>query len=50
MGDTIIHFGKCRLDTVKQTLIITSGQHSLSFKESALLEMMIANKNNVLKR
>lgn len=46
----IIYFGNCQLDLIKQSLTTTSGQHSLSFKESALLEMMIIHKNNVLKR
>ena len=43
-------FGNCQLDTVQQKLITSSGEHSLSFKESALLEMMILKKNDVLER
>lgn len=43
-------FGNCQLDTVQQILTTSSGDHSLSFKESALLEMMILRKNDVLER
>lgn len=43
-------FGNCQLDTVQQLLTTSSGTHSLSFKESALLEMMIMRKNDVLER
>jgi len=43
-------FGNCQLDTVQQKLKTSAGEHSLSFKESALLEMMILKKNDVLER
>ena len=43
-------FGNCQLDTVQQILTTSAGVHSLSFKESALLEMMILRKNDVLER
>ena len=43
-------FAGCKLDTVQQILYTSSGEHSLSFKESALLEMMILKKNDVLER
>lgn len=46
----IYSFGNCELDTVQQKLKTSSGEHSLSFKESALLEMMIIKKNDVLER
>ena len=46
----IYAFGNCRLDTVQQKIKTSSGEHSLSFKESALLEMMILKKNDVLER
>lgn len=46
----IYSFGNCELDTVQQKLKTSSGEHSLSFKESALLEMMILRKNDVLER
>jgi len=46
----VYSFGNCQLDTVHQILTTSSGEHSLSFKESALLEMMILRKNNVLER
>jgi len=43
-------FGSCELDTVQQVLKTSLGLHSLSFKECALLEMMIVKKNDVLER
>lgn len=46
----IYTFGDCQLDTVQQILTTSTGTHSLSFKESALLEMMILRKNDVLER
>ncbi|KIO75070.1 transcriptional regulator [Pedobacter lusitanus] len=46
----IYAFANCRLDTVLQKLTTSSGEHSLSFKECALLEMMILRKNDVLER
>ena len=46
----IYDFGNCQLDTVQQILTTSTGDHSLSFKESALLEMMILRKNDVLER
>lgn len=46
----IYSFGNCRLDTVQQKLKTSSGEHSLSFKECALLEMMLLRKNDVLQR
>lgn len=46
----IYSFGNCELDTVQQKLKTSSGEFSLSFKESALLEMMILRKNDVLER
>ncbi|MCO5951121.1 response regulator transcription factor [Mucilaginibacter flavidus] len=46
----VYSFGNCRLDTVQQRLTTSSGEHSLSFKECALLQMMIMKKNDVLER
>jgi len=46
----IYYFGGCELNTVQQKLKTSTGEHSLSFKESALLEMMILRKNDVLER
>lgn len=46
----IYSFANCQLDTVLQKLNTSSGEHSLSFKECALLEMMILRKNDVLER
>lgn len=47
---TIYHFGSCTLDTVNQKLKTSTGEFALSFKEMALLEMMILHKNTVLER
>lgn len=47
---TVYSFGSCQLDTVHQKLNTSAAEHSLSFKESALLEMMILKKNDVLER
>jgi DNA-binding response OmpR family regulator len=43
-------FGCCSLDTVLQKLTTSAGEHNLSYKECALLEMMILRKNDVLGR
>ena len=48
--NTVYHFGSCQLDTVQQKLKTSTGEYALSFKESALLEMMIIRKNDVLER
>jgi len=48
--NTVYHFGSCQLDTVQQKLKTSTGEFALSFKESALLEMMIIRKNDVLER
>lgn len=43
-------FGKCTLDTVTQKLVTTAGEYSLSYKEAALLELLVQQKNNILER
>lgn len=48
--ETRFAFGTCTLDTVQQVLTTSKGQHTLSFKESALLEMLIRRKNDILER
>ena len=47
---TVYHFGNCELDTVNQKLVTGAGEYRLSFKEVALLEMLLLHKNNILKR
>jgi len=47
---TLYHFGNCTLDTVSQTLKTSTSEHHISFKEAALLEMMILRQNKVLER
>ncbi|WP_179412710.1 response regulator transcription factor [Mucilaginibacter sp. E4BP6] len=46
----LFNFSTCSLDTIHQVLKTTTGQHHLSFKETALLEMLILNQNKVLER
>jgi len=46
----ISSFGNCQPDPVQQKLKTTTGEHALSFKESALLEMLILKKNDELQR
>ena len=46
----LYYFGNCRLDTLHQKLTTSTGEHVLSYKEMALLEMMIQHKNTVLER
>ncbi|KAA2243351.1 response regulator transcription factor [Chitinophaga agrisoli] len=48
--NTVYTFGPCKLDTVQQTLTTSKGVHALSFKESALLELLIQKKNDTLER
>lgn len=47
---TAYEFGGCRLDMVNQQLQTSTGQYDLSFKEAALLQLLIINKNTVLER
>jgi DNA-binding response OmpR family regulator len=47
---TLYHFGKCSLDTIHQVLKTSTAEHHISFKEAALLEMMILQQNKVLER
>lgn len=47
---TVHNFGNCSLDTLHQKLKTTTAEHTLSFKEMALLEMMILHKNTILER
>jgi len=47
---TVYRFGHCLLDTLRQRLTTSLGESALSFKEMALLEMMILHKNTVLER
>ena len=49
-GTGVLCFGKCKLNTVNQELTTSNGRQLLSFKESALLELLIIHKNNILKR
>jgi DNA-binding response OmpR family regulator len=43
-------FGTCIVDTKNQILLTPHGEHSLSFKECSLLQMLIERKNDVLRR
>ncbi len=43
-------FGACVLDTVSQVLITSQATHTLSYKETALLELLIQHRNMLLPR
>ena len=49
-SSNVYSFGNCQLNTVQQRLKTSTGEHSLSFKECALLEMMLGKRNAVLER
>ena len=46
----IYRFGKCFLDAVRHELTTSNGKFTLSFKETAVLEMMLLNSNSVVER
>ncbi|WP_316825124.1 response regulator transcription factor [Pedobacter miscanthi] len=43
-------FKNCELDPVTQKLTTSEGEHSLSYKETVLLELLLQNRNNILER
>jgi DNA-binding response OmpR family regulator len=43
-------FGKCELDTVSQQLITPVATYTLSYKETALLELLLEHRNTLLAR
>jgi DNA-binding response OmpR family regulator len=43
-------FGQCELDTVSQQLVTSQGTHSLSYKETALLSLLLQHRNILLPR
>ncbi|OOQ59606.1 response regulator transcription factor [Mucilaginibacter pedocola] len=43
-------FGNCELDAVSQQLITPVATYSLSFKETALLKLLLQHRNNLLPR
>jgi DNA-binding response OmpR family regulator len=43
-------FGDCRLDIKSQQLHTADGNHTLSFKETSLLQMLLQHKNVILER
>lgn len=43
-------FGECELDTVSQQLITSKGTHTLSYKETKLLELLLQHRNILLPR
>ena len=43
-------FGQCTLDTVSQKLLTSVAEYNLSYKEAALLELLVQQKNNILER
>eukprot|EP01133_Synstelium_polycarpum_P004843 gene4843-5630_t len=47
---TVYAFGNCQLDMIRQVLKTTAGEYAISFKEAALLEILLLHKNQVLER
>lgn len=47
---TIYHFSSCSLDTVQQKLHTPLGEQLLSYKEAALLALLLQHRNQVLER
>jgi len=47
---TVFTFGRCRLDTVNQQLNTSTATYDLSYKEAALLSLLLQHKNDVLER
>ncbi|KQS26667.1 response regulator transcription factor [Dyadobacter sp. Leaf189] len=47
---TRVRFGRCEFDTLTQQLITPLGTHALSYKETALLELLLQNKNTLMPR
>lgn len=47
---TVLHFSTCSLDTVQQKLQTSLGEQRLSYKETALLELLLRHRNQVLER
>jgi DNA-binding response OmpR family regulator len=45
-----LHFGRCEFDTVTQQLTTPLRTHTLSYKETALLELLLQNRNILLPR
>lgn len=43
-------FGSCKLDPVTQELQTSDGRYTLSYKEAALLEILLQNKNTLVPR
>lgn len=43
-------FGNCVLDTVTQVLVTSQATHTLSYKETALLKLLIQHRNTLLPR
>ncbi|CAM4094184.1 DNA-binding response regulator, OmpR family, contains REC and winged-helix (wHTH) domain [Pedobacter westerhofensis] len=46
----VFEFGHCRLDTVNQQLKTSTAVYDLSYKEAALLSLLLQHKNDVLER
>lgn len=50
IAQTQYEFGHCRLDTVNQQLKTSTASYDLSYKEAALLSLLLQYKNAVLER
>jgi len=49
-SSTKLIFGACELDTVSQVLRTSQATHTLSYKETALLELLLKHRNALLPR
>lgn len=47
---TRVRFGRCEFDILTQQLKTPLGTHTLSYKETALLELLIQNRNTLMPR
>ncbi|PYF73836.1 response regulator transcription factor [Pedobacter nutrimenti] len=47
---TVLRFGDCSVDTVKQQLKTTVAIYDLSYKEMMLLQLLVKYKNDILER
>lgn len=49
-GGSAYEFGSCKLDPVTQELQTSAGRYTLSYKEAALLELLLQHKNTLVPR
>jgi DNA-binding response OmpR family regulator len=49
-SSTVSNFGQCQLDSLTQRLTTSRETYDLSYKETALLELLLAHRNTLLPR